>query len=375
MEGIFGANWAMGFNQVSGSTYDMIALFAVFGIAYSFVKNEGFEGVPAGMLGLVSLFIISKSSILVNNEVVNAVIPKDYLGGKGIIAAILIGIMVGYIYSWFLAKDIRIKMPESVPEGVANAFTALIPGLVILIISFGIFVLSDIGFNETFVEKIYAVLQTPIQSMLNSVAAIILIPLLISLFWWTGVHGSNLIGGVLGPILLANSMANEAVLKSGEVLVAGQNANIFTQQLLDQFITFGGSGMTVGLVIAMVLFAKSKQYKQLGKLSLVPGIFNINEPIIFGVPMMFNPVMLVPFVIIPILSAVITYFSISFGLITPFAGVIVPWTTPPVISGFLVGGWKAALLQIALIAMAACIYYPFFKVIDKQAFEGEVALD
>lgn len=107
MAGIFGENWAMGFNQVSGSTYDMIALFAVFGIAYSFVKNEGFEGVPAGMLGLVSLFIISKSSILVNNEVVNAVIPKEYLGGKGIIAAILIGLMVGYVYSWFLAKDIN----------------------------------------------------------------------------------------------------------------------------------------------------------------------------------------------------------------------------------------------------------------------------
>lgn len=211
--------------------------------------------------------------------------------------------------------------------------------------------------------------------MLNSVAAVILIPLIISLFWWTGVHGSNLIGGVLGPILLANSMANEAVLQSGEILVAGQNANIFTQQFLDQFITFGGSGMTLGLVIAMFLFAKSKQYKQLGRLAIIPGIFNINEPIIFGVPMMFNPVMLVPFLIIPVLSSLITYFTISLGLITPFAGVIVPWTTPPVISGFLVGGWKAALLQIALIAMAACIYYPFFKVIDRQAAQGETEFE
>ena len=131
--------------------------------------------------------------------------------------------------------------------------------------------------------------------------------------------------------------------------------------------------MTIGLVIYMIFFAKSAQCKELGKLGGVPGIFNINEPILFGTPIVMNPFLLLPFIGMPVLSGIILYFAISTGLVPMFAGVMVPWTTPPIISGFLVGGWKMALLQTAILALSFFVYLPFIRKIDKMNFEAEKA--
>lgn len=371
MNNVFGAGWDGPLYQVVGATFDIVALVGVFGIAYAYTKNEGYDGVSSGILGIVSMIILTSSSVTAGNETIGGVIPKAYMGGKGMIAAIIIGLLVGYIYSWFMKKDIRIKMPEGVPQGVANAFTSLIPAAFIMVVSFIVYLLFDKMYDTTLVVKIYDVLQTPIQNMTDSVGGVVLIPMLIGICWWCGIHGSTLIMGVMGPILTANSLANQAIVDSGQALVIGDNAKILTAQLIDQFVTFGGAGITIGLVIAMILSAKSAHFKQLGKLSILPGIFNINEPILFGMPIVFNPIMLIPFVVVPTASAIITYFAIAFGIIDPFTGVLVPWTTPPIISGFLVGGWKAALLQIGVIAMSTCIYYPFMKLADKQALEDE----
>lgn len=371
MANMFGTGWDAPLYQVVGATFDIVALVGVFGIAYAYTKNEGIDGVSAGILGIVAMIIVSSSSVTAGGETVGGVIPKAYMGGKGMIAAIIIGLAVGYIYSWFIKRDIRIKMPEGVPQGVANAFTALIPATFIMVLAFLVYLLFDKMYDTTLVVKIYDILQTPIQNMTDSIGGVILIPLLMGLCWWCGIHGVTLIMGIMGPILTANSLANQAIVDSGQVLVAGENAKILTIQLIDQFVTFGGAGVTIGLVIAMLWAAKSAQFKQLSKLSIVPGIFNINEPILFGMPIVFNPIMLVPFIVVPVASALITYFAIAFGIIDPFAGILVPWTTPPIISGFLIGGWKAALLQIAMIAMSACVYYPFMKIADKQAFEEE----
>lgn len=371
MVNIFGPNWATPLNQVVGSTFDIVALVGVFGIAYAYVKNEGIEAVTAGILGIVSMLIVSSSSVMAGTESIGGVIPKEYMGGKGMIAAILIGLAVGYIYSWFIKRDIRIKMPDGVPPGVANAFTALIPAFAIMTLSFLVFILFNTVFNTTLIVKIYEVLQTPLQNMTDSLGGAILIPMLIGLFWWCGIHGATLISGVMGPILQANALANQAVLDAGQALVVGENAKVLTIQLIDQFVTFTGSGITLGLVLAMIFAARSSHMKQLGKLSIVPGMFNINEPVLFGMPIVFNPMMLVPFVLVPTASALITYFAISIGILNPFTGVMVPWTTPPIISGFIVGGWKAALLQIGVIVMSTVVYYPFMRMIDKESYNSE----
>lgn len=367
MKGIFGSGWQEPLFQVTGATFDIIALVAVFGVAYTFAKNENCEAVSAGILGVVSFIIVTNSFVMSEGgEKIGGVLPKAWTGGKGMIASIVIGLFVGYVYTWCIKKNLRIKMPGGVPEGVSNAFAALIPGFIITTSSMLIYVLFKTISGETLIEWVYKVLQIPLQGMTDSIGGAIAIPLLISLFWWFGIHGPAVVMGVMGPIVQANALANQEIINNGGTLIAGENARVVTQQFVDQFITFGGSGMTLGLVIAMIFLAKSAHAKKLGKLSIVPGLFNINEPVIFGFPIVLNPIMLVPFVLVPTLSGIITYLAIASGFMTPFTAVQLPWTTPPILSGFIVGGWQGSVLQAMLIAMAAVVYYPFLKAQDKQ---------
>lgn len=367
---LFGKQWQDPLWQVVGATFDILALASVLAIAYRYAKNENCEPLSAGILAVVSYLIIMASSVTTKSgEVVGAVIPRAWTGGKGMITAILVGLAVGYIYSWFINRNIRIKLPDGVPEGVATAFSALIPGTVIVTLSFLFFIFCKVTTGQTFIEVVYKVLQIPLQGLTSSLLGALAIPFLISFFWWFGIHGAAIVGGVMGPILAANGLANQDAFNSGVKLVAGQNAHIVTQQFVDQFITFGGSGMTLGLVIAMLILAKSQQMKTLAKLALVPGIFNINEPVVFGLPIVLNPLMAIPFILVPTLSGLITYFAIASGIVAPFTAISVPWTTPPVLSGLIVGGFTGALLQIFLIFMAAMIYLPFMKIADKQNVE------
>ncbi|MCR3761534.1 PTS sugar transporter subunit IIC [Clostridium felsineum] len=388
MTGIFGPNWAVPLSQVSGSTFDIMAIAAVIGIAAQYAKNEGQDPVTSGLLGAVAFLIVmpSYSPINIGDKVggvvmkhadkVSAVIPKGWTGGKGMIAAIIIGVLTGFIYSWFLKRDIRIKLPESVPSGVANAFSALIPGAVIITGAMCIFIFFNVVTGQTALEWIYKVLQIPLQGITDSLGGAIAIPFVISFFWFFGVHGATLIGGVMGSIYQANTLANQDVFKAGHALVAsgaGKNAHIVCQQFQDNFITLGGSGITLGLVAACFLFARSQRLKQLGRLALVPGCFNINEPVLFGLPIVLNPLMFIPFLICPLVSGILTYFAIYTGLVPCFTAVQAIWTTPPILSGLIVAGWRGAVLQLIIIAIAAIVYFPFFKALDKEYFQEEIS--
>ena len=364
--------WIDPLNQAYGATFNIIALIGVVGIAYKYVKNEGYEGLNAGVLAAVT-FILTTDSFVVteSGEIVSNVINKTWTAGQGMISAIIIGLLVGWIYSWFMKNDIRIKMPAGVPEGVANSFTALIPGFVIvtgatLIYSFFKFVL-----DTTFIEAVYAFIQTPLQGLTDSLGGVIVMSLMIPFLWFFGIHGSTIVGGIIGSVLTANSLANQAILDSGMALTIENGGRIVTQQFLDQFINVTGAGMTIGLVIYMIFFAKSAQCKELGRLGGVPGLFNINEPILFGTPIVMNPFLAIPFIAMPVISGLILYFSIAVGLVPMFGGVMVPWTTPPIVSGFLVGGWKMAVLQTFILALSFFVYLPFIRKIDKMNLQAE----
>lgn len=175
----------------------------------------------------------------------------------------------------------------------------------------------------------------------------------------------------MGPILTANSLENTAILESGKELTVANGGHIVTQQFLDQFMTVTGAGMTIGIVMFMVLFARSSQFKQLGRLAMIPAFFNINEPIIFATPIVMNPIMAIPFILTPVASGVITYFALYSGLVPLFTAVQVPWTTPPIISGFLVGGWQAALLQAFVLVLGFFIYLPFIRKVDVLNYKQE----
>ncbi len=364
------------FNQAYGASFAIMAFFAVMGIAYSYVKAEGYEGLPAGMIGLVIFLLTMESSVTdaEANVTIANVIDKTWTGGQGMISAILVGLFVGWAYTWFLKRDIRIKLPEQVPTNVANSFTALIPAAVLTTIALGIYIFFDKVFQTTVVEWIYTVIQSPMQGVTDSLGGAMMLGFLVPFLWFFGVHGSTIVGGIMGPILQANSLANTAILESGKALTLENGGHIVTQQFLDQFMTVTGAGMTIGIVLYMVAFARSAQFKQLGRLSLIPAFFNINEPIIFATPIVMNPIMVLPFILTPMVSGVITYFALYTGIVPLFTAVQVPWTTPPIISGFLVGGIRTAILQFVVLAIGFFIYYPFIRKVDSLNYKQETEI-
>lgn len=364
------------FNQAYGASFAIMAFFAVMGIAYSYVKAEGYEGLPAGMIGLVIFLLTMESSVTdaEANVTIANVIDKTWTGGQGMISAILVGLFVGWGYTWFLKRDIRIKLPEQVPTNVANSFTALIPAAVLTTIALGIYIFFDKVFQTTVVEWIYTVIQSPMQGVTDSLGGAMMLGFLVPFLWFFGVHGSTIVGGIMGPILQANSLANTAILESGKALTLENGGHIVTQQFLDQFMTVTGAGMTIGIVLYMAAFARSAQFKQLGRLSLIPAFFNINEPIIFATPIVMNPIMVLPFILTPMVSGVITYFALYTGIVPLFTAVQVPWTTPPIISGFLVGGIRTAILQFVVLAISFFIYYPFIRKVDSLNYKQETEI-
>ena len=230
---------------------------------------------------------------------------------------------------------------------------------------------ATIVFNTTFAELIYSVIQIPLQGITDSFFGVIIMTVVMSLLWWTGVHGGSICGGILSPILQANMAANQKIIDSGLPLTIQNGGHIFTQQFWDNFLCMSGAGIVIGLVIYITFFAKSKSLRSLGKLSIVPNIFNINEPIIFGTPIVLNIYLLIPFVLVPLIIGISSYLLMYMGILPLFSGVMVPWTTPPIISGLLIGGWRVALWQFVMIVVSFVIYLPFIKKIDTLELNKE----
>lgn len=382
--------WAPIFNQAYAASFGIMALFAAFGIAYSWVKSEGYEGASAGLTSIIVMVMLQPSTIstvtkiadgsaVVGEYQVSGVIDAAWLGGKGMILAMLAGLLVGWSYSWFMKKDIRIKLPEQVPANVSDSFGALVPAFVITFVAMLIYALSVLTTDQTPIEWIYTLIQTPLQHATDGPLGVFLIAFLPVFIWWFGVHGATVIGGIMTPLLLANNADNLKLFQEGN-LSLDHGAHIVTQAFMDQFITVTGSGMTFGFVIFMIYRARSVQMKTIGKLTLAPAFFNINEPVLFGMPIVLNPILAFPFLIAPLVSGFGTYAAIALGIIPPFNGIFVPWTTPPILSGLIVGGWQGAAWQALMIFITGAIYWPFAKKYDailvqqeKEAYEAERA--
>ena len=370
-------------NQAYNASFGIVAVFAVVGIAYTWAKNDKVDPLPAGMTAFVGFLIIMNPTTAVIDgsktiissakapSLLSGFIDRTWLGGQGMIAAIIIGMITGWIYSWFVKNKITIKLPDQVPPAVAGSFVALIPAAVLTALWLAVYAFFDKVAGTTLTEWIYHTIQTPLQGLSDSFGGILIMTLLVPFFWFFGVHGSTLVGGIVGPILSANALQNAAIFKKYGYVDAAHGGHIVIQGLFDQFSTVTGAGMTIGLVVFMTFFAKSQQMKGIGKLALVPGIFNINEPVLFGVPLVLNPLLAVPFFIMPPLSAGSTYLLIKAGILPYLNGVQVPWTTPPVISGFLIGGWKVAIWQAIILIVSFFLYLPFARKYDNMLYAQE----
>ena len=370
-------------NQAYNASFGIVAVFAVVGIAYTWAKNDKVDPLPAGMTAFVGFLIIMNPTTAVIDgsktiissakapSLLSGFIDRTWLGGQGMIAAIIIGMITGWIYSWFVKNKITIKLPDQVPPAVAGSFVALIPASVLTALWLAVYAFFDKVAGTTLTEWIYHTIQTPLQGLSDSFGGIVIMTRLVPFFWFFGVHGSTLVGGIIGPILSANALQNAAIFKKYGYVDAAHGGHIVIQGLFDQFSTVTGAGMTIGLVVFMTFFAKSQQMRGIGKLALVPGIFNINEPVLFGVPLVLNPLLAVPFFIMPPLSAGSTYLLIKAGILPYLNGVQVPWTTPPVISGFLIGGWKVAIWQAIILIVSFFLYLPFARKYDNMLYAQE----
>jgi len=374
---VFGPSWTDPLFKCQGATMNIMALVGVIGMAYVYTRNEGFEPMSAAVISMSTFVLLNDNFVTGTVEgvadpvVVGGAIPTQWTGGQGMFTAIIVSLVVSAIYCWFLKKDIRIKMPDGVPEGVVNSFSALIPATVILIGATAIYAIFKFGFDTTFPGMVYKVVQTPLQAASDSLGGAILISFCVPFLWFFGIHGGVTVGGVVGSLLTANTMDNAALQAAGTLDLA-HNAHIVTQQFLDNFINLSGSGQTIGVVLIMLFLSKSAQFKQLGRLSAPSALFNINEPILFGTPVVMNPIMGVPFIAVPVINAILLYLAIKTQILPPMGGQLPPWTTPPVISGFILGGWKYALMQVVLLAVGFVIYFPFVKKVDSINYQQEL---
>ncbi len=361
----FGENWDAYFAKPTDATFSIMAMLAVVGIGYSFSEQMKVDKLFGAAVSLVCWFLIMPYKIMVNDTAVSG-IPLGWVGSKGIFVGIIVAFLSVHIYAWVNKKGWIIKMPDGVPPTVAKSFSALIPAGISVLVFFIINIIFAMTPYDNAFNFIFTILQTPLLKLGNTLPAMVIAYIFLHLFWFFGVNGGSVVGAVFNPILQTLSAENLAALQAGQPL-----PNIISQQFQDLFATFGGCGSTLSLLIAMLFFCRSKRIKELGKLAFIPGLFGINEPIVFGLPILLNPMILIPFMLVPTINIVISYFCMSVGLVPLCSGVAIPWTMPVILSGFLATGWRGAVLQLLLLALGVFIYMPFIKMMDKQYMEDE----
>ncbi len=291
------------------------------------------------------------------------IVDVSYWDGRGIIIAILIAILTTEAYHAMRKHDFgRIKMPKGVPSALSESFASFVPALIILAVDALIFILCQAN-HTTAVKAIYSFLS-PSFKVADSLPATILLTILVHLFWFFGIHDAAL-AGILGPIRDGNLSINATAKLAGQAL-----PRIFTTPFWVYFVIIGGCGSVLALAIIMS-FSKSKQMKTVGRVGLIPALFNISEPMIFGTPLMLNPIFFIPFVFTSVINAIISYCAMSLGLIKKtFA--LFSWQMPSPIGAFLsTMDWRAAVLVIGLIILDAAFYYPFMKVYEKDMLKEE----
>ncbi|MCI1921325.1 MAG: PTS sugar transporter subunit IIC [Liquorilactobacillus nagelii] len=407
------SGWSAVFSQAYTASFGLISVWASIGIAYVYVRNEGYEPLPAGLTSLSAFLILqflqvdnpliatmgksgsgianaAGSTVMSGSQVaqhidklphalqtflsapVTNTINITWLGGQGMIAAIIIGILVGWSYTKMLKAGWKITLPEQVPANVANQFTAMIPAGVILTVSMLLYAFFKMIMSTDLLQLIYKLLQTPLQGLSDSLGGALIIAFLVPFFWFFGVHGGLIMGAITSGLLIPNTFDNASLYHAGKLSLAN-GAHIVTNEFYNNFINLTGSGITIGLVVFTLYAARSAQMKSLGKIELVPALFNINEPFLFGLPLVMNPFLAIPFFLTPVIVALTTYLVIYFGIVPPLNGVAAPWTTPPIISGFLIGGWKMAIWQAIVLVMSTAIYFPFAKKYDNYLLAQEQA--
>jgi len=341
-------------------TMFIMSLYIAFGIGYNLAKSYKLDALSGAQLAVCSL-LLTLTPELIDKK--GFMLPMTNLGGHGLFVTMIVSILSVEILRFCKKNNVTIKMPEQVPPSVSRSFEALIPAAFVIIMMSLITVVFKVDLHYV-VDKLAA----PLVKAGDSYFGVIIPVFLITFFWSFGIHGVSVVGTVARPLW------DVYLGKNGEAVASGASHFPFIapEPFYQWFIWIGGSGATLGLVLAMIIFGRSKYSKALSRTCIVPGIFNINEPVIFGLPIVLNPILIIPFVITPLVTATIAYAATAMGFVTP-THIMPPWTLPAPIGAYLAtgGDWRAIVLVFINIAISFLIYLPFFKMYDKNMLEIE----
>jgi len=339
-------------------TFWIMSLYICFGIGYNLAKSYELDPLTGAQLS-VAAFLLSIMPVQTDNGLM---LPMESLGSVGIFPCMLLAIFAVEVLRFCKARNLTFKMPEQVPSSVAHSFEGIIPAAIIIIIIGSLNVVFKVN-----LEQVIQTLFSPLVKAGDTFLGVLVPVFLVTFFWLFGIHGDSIVGSVARPIWLQYFTENaEAVANHMEP------THIAPETFFQWFIWIGGSGATIGLIICAILFGKAQYTKSISRACLVPSIFNINEPVIFGFPVMLNPVFFAPFVGAPIVMTIVSWLAFKGGFVR-LMYVQPPWTLPAPIGAYLAtgGDWRSIVLVFINILIATVIYYPFFKMYDNK----QVALE
>lgn len=359
-------------------TMALMGLFIAFSIAYHLAKHYKIPTLNAAVVATATFLIVSSpvakavdTSFITEGSAVsdmlantNMYIPMTYLDAKGIFTAILVSLGSVEIIRFLLEKNIRFKLPEGVPPAVSSSFDAILPLFACVFVFYGLSLAVQSVTGQLLPDFIMSLLA-PAVSGLDSLFGICLIVFIAQVFWFFGLHGASITQPIRLPFMQMYLVANIAAYEAGEVI-----PHFFTQPFWSYVICLGGGGSTLALCI-LLMRSKSKELKTLGRLAIGPACFNINEPIIFGMPLVLNALLMIPFIFVPVINSIVAYGLMNFGLVG--RGVIeTPWTTPAPLGAALgCMDWRAGVMVLGLIVLDIVLYYPFFKLVERQKLQEE----
>ena len=296
---------------------------------------------------------------------------SEYTNSRGLFVAMIVGVLATEFYVKLVqSKKLEIKLPDSVPSNVAHGFSVLFPSAVVMLVVSLVGWLFETFMGLTVFAAITKFIQAPLSNALGGLPGYLVLLWASLLLWIFGIHGTQTLKAIYEAAYLSLFAENEAYFLANGTTVGAPN--IINTPFMSCFGTLTGAGCTGGLIIAIMLFSKRDDYKAIGKIAIPCGIFNINEPLTFGLPIVLNPLLAIPFMITPLVNSAFAYFMTSIG----FCGRMVvnaPWTTPPGIMAFLASGGNigAAVTQLICVAISAVIYTPFVLIANKQPIEDE----
>lgn len=354
------------FTTINFVTISCMSLPIAFLIGYKLAEKEQVPQLESGLIGLLSYLAVCSNTIStvvegLKDPVVSSGLGSGVIGAQGLFVSMIMSILAVKLFKVLTNIDaIKIKMPDSVPTGIARSFNILIP-IFIIITVFSVAGCLFNAYTGNYINVwIYNIIQVPLQALANTTVGIVILSLVNQIFWFLGIHGGMVIEGVRGPLSAAGIAENISAVQAG-----GVATNILTRGFWTSFVVVGGGGITLSLLIAIFIFSKREDHKSIAKFSLIPGICGINEPVVFGLPLVLNPIFAIPFIINSAIAALIAIGATNIGFIT--CGILdCPPGLPVFITGFISYGFNGIIVQAIILAVTFVIWIPFVLLSNKQ---------